>query len=427
MFYFKTTARKVGVIGTTLAVATTLAACSGNDPGSGSGSASSAESGTLSWPSHFWSEPGNIQPEKVRDKYKAAHPNVKLLTPPIPFADYHNKVYTQMASGQAPDVVVPYDPQIGQWEREGLLEPLNDCLTSHNIDSSKFISTQKLAEYEGKTYGVLLVSNPRVLVYNKKLLKEAGVAVPKDINQLMAAIKAMRVPSKQQFGFATLTGSTSPADTYINLMPTVAGFGGAFVTDGKPTANSPETVAALTFQKELYDKGLVPKGTIGSAAQDAFTAGKIGMFISGPFIIAQAEDAHPDVAKDLSAEALPLPGGHTASVNVFLSIPKSAKNKKGACDLIAGALDDDVQKITAPSIPATGQYDPAFLAKNPYFQAVLDAAKVAQSYAPVGAEKHMADVAKIVTDVYQEMLTSSMTGQEAGAKMQSKLEDLLKN
>lgn len=427
MLYFKTTARKVGVLGTTLAVVTALVACSGSDSGDSPGNDSGAGSGTLSWPSFFWSEPGNVLPKTARDNFKKANPKVNLLAPPIPFADYHNKVYTQMASGQAPDVVTPFDPQIGQWTREGLLEPLEDCLTRHNIDSSKFIPTQKLAEYEGKTYGVVLVSNPRVLVYNKKLLTEAGVAVPKDRSELMAAIAAVRDPSKQQFGFVTLTGSTSPSDTYINLMPTVAGFGGAFVKEGKATANSPETVAALSFQKELYVKGQVPKGTIGAGAQDAFTAGKIGMFIVGPFIIQHAEAAHPEVAKDLSATMLPLPGGRTASVNVFLSIPKNAKNKNGACDLIASALEDDLQKLAAPSIPATGQFDPAFLSKNPYFQAVLDAAKVAESYAPVGAEKHMADIEKIVTDVYQEMLTSSMTGEEAGAKMQSKLQDLLKN
>lgn len=421
MLDIKKAAKKVGAVGVTVAVlTTTLVACSGGS--------SNTASTTLSFPSHFWAEAGSAFPHAVVDKFKAANPSFTVEMPPVPFSDYHNKVYTQMASGQAPDVIVPFDPQIGQWAREGLLEPLDDCLAGHNLDTSKLIAGQKVAQIEGKTYGLLLYSNPRVLAYNQQMFADAGVAVPKNLDEFKAAMAALRNPSKQEFGFATISGAESPVETYISLMPIIAGFGGTFVTDGKATADSKEVVAALTLLKDLYDSDQMPKGMKQAGYYDAVMAGKVASTAIGSFIIGQAKEKNPAVAKNLTLETLPFPGKSTIAVNVFLSIPKAAKNKQAACDLIATTLDPDLQKNVATtefSIPATGEVDPAFLQANPYFQATIDASKVAVSYAPRGAEAKMGDVQKIVSDVYQEMLTTPMSGQEAGAKIQSELEKLL--
>lgn len=419
MIDIRKTVKKAGTVGVSVVIlASTLSACSSG------GNSSNTSSTNLTFPSHFWSEPGNEFPRAVVDNFKAANPNIKVEMTPIPFADYHNKIYTQMASGQAPDVVVPYDPQLGQWGREGLLEPLDQCLADHHIDASKLIAGQKVAQIEGKTYGLLLVSNPRVLAYNKQMFADAGVPEPKNFDEFKAAVAAARNPAKQEFGFSTTTGTDST--TYINLMPIIGGFGGAFVTDGKATANSKEVVDALTFVKDLYDKDQIPKGV---NPQEAFIAGKVASLAVGSFIIGQAKDKNPAVGANATTVPLPFPGKKTIAVNVFLSIPKGAKNKQAACDLIAASMDPELQKNAATqsfAIPATGEVDPTFLKEHPYFQAAIDASKVAVSYAPQGAEAKMPDVQKIVSDVYSEMLTTPMTGQEAGAKMQSELEALLR-
>lgn len=364
------------------------------------------------------------------DKFKKANPDISVTAAPVPFAEYHNKMYQDMASGQAPDVVTPYDPQIGQWAGEGLLEPLDECLASHHIDTASMVNAQKIAQIDGKTYGLLYYTNPRVLVYNKQLFEQAGVPAPKNLNEFKSAIAGATDKSKQQFGFGTVTGSESPAATYLEIMPVIAGFGGSFVTDGKASANSKETVEALSFLKELYVNGQIPQGQTQASYREAFTAGKVASAAIGGFIMGVARDKNPQVAKDLTAELLPLPSGKTVSVNVFLGIPSGAKNKKAACDYIALSLDPDLQKATAAqktAIPATGEVDPAFLQQNPYFKAIVDADKVSVSYAPKGAEAHMAEVSKIITDAYQQMLTTSMTGEQAGAKIQSELEKLLKD
>src|SRR5262249_32528187 len=206
------------------------------------------------FPSHLWTDPGlGVAFNAAKAKLLADNSGLKFDAAEIPFTNYFQKEYTDMVSGRAPDMVVPYDPQLPQWVRQGLLEPLDSYLSAAGIDVTKATRTQQLASIGGHVYGVMVSSNPRGLGYNKTLLGQAGLRPPANRDELKAAIARLRDPAKQQFGFATLTGSDSPDATYLELMPIVAGFGGAFVRDGKPVADSPETVAALDFLKQQTD------------------------------------------------------------------------------------------------------------------------------------------------------------------------------
>ena len=61
----------------------------------------------------------------------------------------------------------------------------------------------------------------------------------------------------------------------------VVGFGGGFFKDGKPSANAPETVAALKFIKGLYDEQLIPRGMEPNAYRQMFAQGKVAMYHPG--------------------------------------------------------------------------------------------------------------------------------------------------
>jgi ABC-type glycerol-3-phosphate transport system substrate-binding protein len=275
----------------------------------------------------------------------------------------------------------------------------------------------------------MVASNPRVLVYNKALLDQAGLRPPTNLEEFKAGIAHLRNPATQQYGFATVTGSDSPDATYLDLMPIVAGFGGAFVRDGKPTATSPGTVAALDFLKQQTAAGLIPKAMTQATYRDALIAGKVAMSAIGGFIIGQANTKNPSVGHNLQAIPLPLPTGATISVNVFLAIPKGAKHKDLAIKFIQAMLQPDVQAKVATAgvaVPFEAQYVPAELTQQrPWFQAVLDASKTAGSYAPQGAEEKTPQVTKIITDNYQALLTTNETAQQAAEKMQRELAQVL--
>src|SRR5262249_8432902 len=155
----------------------------------------------------------------------------------------------------------------------------------------------------------------------------------------------LRKPERGQFGFASISRPGNVGVSFVDVMPIVIGFGGGFFANGKPTANAPETVKALEFLKQVYDENLIPRGVDVNVYRQMVQEGKVGMYVSGPFIAAATEQRNPETYKALRTTTLPFPGsGRTIAVTVFWSIPKGAKNSDLARKFLTMLLDDKWQK-----------------------------------------------------------------------------------
>jgi multiple sugar transport system substrate-binding protein len=415
-------ARQVLIALATLVLATT-AACSSSSGQSGAG--------TLNFPSFVWNgangADGHIY-DAVREAFQKDNPGVKVDNSSIPFANYFAKTYSDMVSGQAPDVANAYDPQILQWAKQGLLSPLNSYLSAAGIDVSKMLPSQQLAVVDGQIYGVLHNSNPRVLVYNSDAFSKAQATVPTNLDQMKAAMKAVTKPASQQYALGFVTGNDADDPTYLELMPYIAGFGGAFVTDGHASASSPEVVAALEFLKSAVSDGQAPKGQTQNAYRQQLAAGKITMSAIGMFIIGTATQQNPTVGKALRSTPLPLPSGRTIAVNTFLTIPKGAKHKDLAAKFIIQSLQAQYQQkiVEAAAVPALPALVPAGVAAaNSNYQTLLEQSKTTVSYAPGGAPDKLAQVEHIVTVNFQKLMTTNESARDAADAMQSQLKALL--
>lgn len=380
-------------------------------------------------PSHLWQGGADADYMALMEQLTLAdYPEASIDKPIIPFADYHQQVYTQMASGQAPDVVIPYDPQMGQWVQQDLLEPLNPWLDEAGIDVESMIDVEQLAIVDGQVYGMLAHANPRLFVYNQRLFDEAGAEPPTTPEQWRRAIQQIHDPDAAIFGAAIVTGGASPEDIYQYLMPLVAGFGGAFVTDGEPTATSPAVVEALDFVKGLNDDGLLPTGMSSADVVDAFQAGQIASVITGPFLVVVARDQDPATADDFSLRPAPFENP-TVSVNLFMAMPRGAANKDLAAAFILNTVHPDIldltlrEKLVPPGMTVDVPED--LLEEEPYLDDVVQAAATAVSYAPSGVGEAATDVINIVGDAFQHMLTSDISAEAAAQAIQDQLTDLL--
>lgn len=400
-----------------------LAGCSGTDEGGGQ------VSDELSIPSHLWESGPDAEYMQLLEQLTLEdYPDLTIDKPVVPFADYHQQVYTQMASGQAPDVVVPYDPQMDQWVQQGLLEPLNPWLEEAGIDIDAMIAAEQVAVVDGQVYGLVGFTNPRMFVYNQRLLEEAGVEPPTTPEEWREVIEAVSDPGNGVFGAALVTGGASPIDIYQYLMPIVAGFGGAFVTDGEPTATDPEVVEALEFVKGLYDDGLLPVGQSSADVVDAFQAGKIATVVTGPFLVPASQDANPDAAADFTLSEAPF-DNPTVSVNVFFAMPKDAKNKDAAAAFILNVVQQEVLDFTIeakrvpPGVPV--ELPAELVAEAPYLESVVAAAETAVSYSPGGVGDQATAVMNAIGDAFQGMLINGTSAADTAAAIQSELETLL--
>jgi len=401
-------------------------------PSCGSGSGSEGSAGgkaVLDFPAFVWGEANN-KPwfEGLKAQYEAENANYSITATNVPFATYHDDMYTRMVTKHAPDIVLPYDPQIVQWADAGLLTPLNPYLDQAGIDVGKLIPTNQLAVVDGKVYGVVQQSNPRVLVYNRDLFKRAGAGEPTSYDAYKAALSSIAKLGGGLYGYAFDTASDTANATYLDIMPVVAGFGGAFVRDGKPTASSAETVAALAFLKDAYDSKQVPRGSTTDTYREAFLAQKVASLTIGPYIMSVAKSSAPATFKNLNAVPLPFPGHSTISVNVFMSIPSSSKNKDAAAKFITTMLTDKWQANVTSMINAlparTDQVPKSFVTERPWFQAVVDSSRTAVSYAPQGLNEKSSKGLDIITKAFQRMLFSGVSAQDTGAAIDEQLAQL---
>lgn len=112
---------------------------------------------------------------KAIDAFEKKHPNITVQTSTLPFDGYFDKLSTQIAANDAPDVQQLQGVNMVQYATQGALLDL-DKVDTKNLDPS----TTKSGDVDGKQVGVPTGLSTLVVVANPALFKAAGVAMPDD-------------------------------------------------------------------------------------------------------------------------------------------------------------------------------------------------------------------------------------------------------
>jgi multiple sugar transport system substrate-binding protein len=310
---------------TAFAAAAALTACGG------SGAEASAEPVTVwMYPVIADEKAATAYWSQIEKDFEAANTDVDLTIEQQPWLNRDQKLATAFSGGKGPDVLLLGPDQIPQFVKSGSLEPVDKVIEA---DKSKFLPGALSAlTVDGKLYGVPIYHTVTTTLYNKKLLAKAGIAKPPET---WAEIKAA-APKLKQAGVATLDYSASP-ETSLNLSfyPLLWQAGGSvFAEDGKKVAfNQAPGVEALTFIKELYDTGGIPKSSLTNAnlvADHALGKQQVAMGFTNTLIDAKTVNASwgaPNVIVGVPLEnkkrvGFGLPGG--------LAVNAGSKNVEGA-------------------------------------------------------------------------------------------------
>ncbi|MFD8010566.1 extracellular solute-binding protein [Streptomyces sp. NPDC058955] len=297
-----------GIAATALvaALGVTLAACGGSDSGSTGGSKGSGElSGTVTWwdTSTVGSEDKVFK--KLAEDFTKKHPKVTVKYVNVPFGEAQNKFKNAAQSGSgAPDVIrseVAWTPEFADL---GYLAPLDGTAALKNQDD--FLEQAAAStKYNGKTYAVPQVIDSMGIFYNKKILKEAGVEVPKSI----AELKTVSAKIKEKTG---KTGLYLRGDDPYWFLSFLYGEGGDLVDaeNKKVTFDGPEGVSAFKTVKDLVDsKAAITDATNGwDNMQASFKDGKVAMMINGPWAVADTY-AGKEFADKANLGIAPVPAG----------------------------------------------------------------------------------------------------------------------
>jgi pectin-derived oligosaccharide transport system substrate-binding protein len=198
------------------AAATTmgLGACAPGSQGGGSqggGASGGATNLALAW----WGNPTrNKNTEAMIATYMKANPNVTISAQPGEFGSYWDKLATQTAGGQAPDIIQMDMNYISEYGTRGALLDLS------GVDTSKFVEgTVDSGKINGKLVGVNAGINSAIILANPKIFEKAKMDLPDDKtwtwDQMMEVGAEVASKAGVPFGVAQLLGSDPMFGTFV--------------------------------------------------------------------------------------------------------------------------------------------------------------------------------------------------------------------
>src|SRR5579872_273457 len=355
--------------------------------------ASAASALTLSYPSWMFSEPSTGK--YFRDMsaaYTQAHPNAQVDLIQLPAGQYVEKIFTEVQSGQVPDILPLFTTQMPQYMHLDLLEPLDPWLDKAPF-KNKLVLLQRFAQKNGKNYGVALTASPQGLLYNQALLEKAKVDVPKTLDDLYSAADKI-YKATGVFGFGVHTDTSTMLLAYVSCMQWVLGNGSDFSRkDGAITCNAPKTVEGFQQMMRFVNAPFAPKGLGWYQLRTMFAEGKIAMLFDGPWDLGQVKTVSPSLYPLVGMAPCPTPTHAAITGGAFYTMLKKETNKQAVWDYIAFATSDEWQRrwveveVQVPGI--TIAPTSAFLRHNPGYRYVTElAAKYATGfgYLPPGYE-----------------------------------------
>jgi len=380
----------------------------------------------------FWLEPGRKEQfERFSKAFEEKFPQYKIEPIAIPYTDYTDKMKILLASADPPDLFQVYDQQIKLWADQGYLEPLDDYFDFTTlVDEFASPSAQKVGEIDGKMYGIYeLAGTYGGLIYNKKMLQDAGVEVPKTPDELISvSLKLTKAP--YQYGFITANTPANPAHLMQHSMVTINGFGGRIVKeDGTFGINSPEFIEGVKFYKKLNDSGAVPKAMDYSTQRKLFFAGKAAMCQDGGYFVAWAKNANPDLIIDLAP--LPYPKNTCPLEVEFFSISSksSPEVKKGAVEFLKFFLTPEIQadylSFCVEPVTMKAAITEKFRKQYPWYRFLEAAASVGIPLVLPGYENQTPEIRKIVSDYIGKVLQSNEDPTKAMNDCQKEVEALV--
>ncbi|MEU5097235.1 extracellular solute-binding protein [Streptomyces sp. NPDC020996] len=216
-------------------------------------------------------------------QFEAANKGIKVKYVNVPFDQAQNKFDTAAGSKGAPDVLRSEVGWTPAFAKKGYFLPLDG--TEALADQSKFQPNLiEQAKYDGKTYGVPLVTDTLALVYNKALFAKAGITeAPKTWDELKADAAKIKTKAKVDGYWGSTQAYYAQTFLYGEGTDTVD------ASAKKVTVNSDAAKKAYgTWLSMFSGKGLHKADTTADAyahIQDAFVNGKVAAIIQGPWEI----------------------------------------------------------------------------------------------------------------------------------------------
>jgi multiple sugar transport system substrate-binding protein len=275
--------------------------------------------------------------------FEAANPDTAVNIQYLDWRVFTEKLIAAHAGGVLPDVFQAGAEYVAPLATRGMALDLDAYIASWGQKDDFYDSAWNTVSYQGKTYGVPILSAPQTLMYRKDMLQSAGVnSAPLTWDDLeQVAMKATTHDGDK----LVISGFNARPIWQQYMWFLFQNGGDVFAADGQVTVNSPEAVEALDYFSRLFNQDKVAsKSTIAAPTANvgAMAANLVAMQLGNQLTVRDFRQNNPAQTSNLVvAEPTSRKQQVTTNWTDWLAIAKQSKHADGAWNFVQFVADKD--------------------------------------------------------------------------------------
>ena len=260
--------------------------------------------------------------QNVIKEFEEQNPDIKIKWIDVPFSEGEKRTLASVLSDNPPDLInLNPDFSATLAQKGTLYEIPTDAVHEFNdeiIDSLK---------YNNKLYSIPWYATSAITIYNKDLIKKAGMKIPQTYEELKLSAPIVREKTNAYIFLPNITEN----DTMLKIL-------NKYGINSYKNINSEKSKEVFELFKEMYEQNLIPKESITQTHREAlekYMSGNIVLFQAGANFLNMIKENAPstyavtDVAPQLTGEL----GQYDFSLMNFV-IPLRAKHKDEALKFV---------------------------------------------------------------------------------------------
>lgn len=283
--------------------------------------------------------------KNVIEAFRKRHPNVAVNYSIQSLQNYRTRVQTQIANGQAADIVAVHNSWTPMFYQAGSLAPAPDEIFNSGSFSNTFypVVSQSFIN-RGKVYGVPTEIDGLALFVNQDILKAQNITQPKTWDDVVnAAVLTAVVDQKDTIQTGGLgMGSTNNVDFWPGIIGLLY-----FQQPGAQITRPANPAGNEVIQFFKNPTGSQPKkvwaGSMPNTTK-AFTEGKLAFYLGSAFAARGIRSANPSL--NFTVMSVPQLPDKTAAFACFwgYGVSSSSKNQKVAWQFLRFLSDAETQR-----------------------------------------------------------------------------------
>ncbi len=288
--------------------------------------------------------------QQVIDAFHEEYPDIRVRQEVVPWGEAWPRTAAAIRAGTTPDFQFDLpELNIYAYELDGII-PLTGLVEELDERYGLLESQVVMYEYQDEIWGVPIWTMPMALIYRPSMLEEAGLLPPRTWEELLETAEKLHNPP-DVYGIALTAGLNLLTQELAWCFMTASGTE-LFDEQGNVTFDSPETVRAVTFYRDLFEYS--PPGSaawIWGEMELNFGADRIAM---KPYFAGLQKRFLEDLeSTDIAAAPMPVPGeeGYSRTltypnaVHVFKSAAEDPERLDAVFKFIDFMLRPDMNTI----------------------------------------------------------------------------------